>query len=157
GKVVRLASNAKVWDSKNGINIGTSSKTVIQKLGEDYGNATYLMDDSYYVSFFYDEHKGNTVSLIELTDKNLEFYNYKSDTQVVASIERQIFDLANATRVQFGLKPYIWDAKAANAARKHSQDMSKRNYVEHTTPDGVSFTERMEKEGLELYGAAENI
>ncbi|SHG16722.1 cell wall-binding repeat-containing protein [Ornithinibacillus halophilus] len=156
-QVIRLASNADVWNSTIDINIGTTKEVVEQKLVDEYGSGSYYLDDSYFARFYYDEHQDNSIALIELTGEDLEYIDPRKTDSVARDMEKQIFDLANATRVQFGLKPFVWDEKARISSRKHSQDMADRDYFDHINPDGESPVQRMKKEGIEWIGAAENI
>jgi uncharacterized protein YkwD len=76
----------------------------------------------------------------------------------VACIERLAHDEANRARRLAGLGPLAWSDAFAAVARSHSEDMVRRGYVSHDTPEGVSFSERMEAAGLDCSGPrAENI
>jgi uncharacterized protein YkwD len=48
------------------------------------------------------------------------------------------------------------DGRLTNAAQGHSTDMSQRKYFEHTTPEGVTFAQRIKTAGYPSPGA-ENI
>lgn len=174
-KVVGLYSNTGSWKSEKGIGIGTSRSIVHEKYGEpltgirkghtiyqlDNEHAdTYLVDDCY-ITLFYDSHSENTVTAVQLIDKEVEeklqgFYGPSSD-ELRDSFERQIFDLANAVRVRMGMPAFQWDEKIAVTARKHSEDMAKRNFFSHDNPDGQSPFDRMEADGITFRMAAENI
>lgn len=73
------------------------------------------------------------------------------------SFERQVFDLANAVRVRFGKKAFIWSEQIAITARKHSKDMADHDYFAHTNLSGLSPFDRMEDDGIDYRSAAENI
>ena len=52
--------------------------------------------------------------------------------------------------------PLAVDNRLTTAAQGHSTDMSKRDYFDHTTPDGVTFDQRIKTAGYPS-PAAENI
>ena len=50
-----------------------------------------------------------------------------------------------------------WNDLLFSAAAKHSLDMATRNYFSHTTPEGVTFAQRLANEGYIGWAAGENI
>ena len=70
---------------------------------------------------------------------------------------RQILDLLNGERTQRGLRPLVWDGKLAQAALRHSQDMVRRNYFSHFSPEGESVTERVVATGADWRALGENL
>ncbi|MPZ86374.1 MAG: CAP domain-containing protein [Actinophytocola sp.] len=68
----------------------------------------------------------------------------------------QVVDLANANRAEAGCVPLRIDARLTEAAQDHSSDMSVRDYFDHTTPEGLTFAERIVTAGYPTPGA-ENI
>ena len=58
-------------------------------------------------------------------------------------VEDLIFDLTNQARRAQGLSPVARDAELRNVARAFSNDMLVRRYFDHTTPEGLSFDERL--------------
>lgn len=76
----------------------------------------------------------------------------------IACIEHLAHEEANRARRLAGLDPLQWSDAFAAVARAHSEDMVRRDYVSHDTPEGVTFSERMDAAGLDCTGArAENI
>src|SRR3990170_5477379 len=57
-------------------------------------------------------------------------------------IEKQVHDLINQHRSQYGLKSLSWDEKLASIARSHSQDMTDRSYFSHYSPEGKDYADR---------------
>lgn len=53
--------------------------------------------------------------------------------------------------------PVTWNAILFSAAARHSADMAVRDYFSHTTPDGVSFSQRLYNEGYYARAGGENI
>ncbi|MEU5851661.1 CAP domain-containing protein [Saccharopolyspora shandongensis] len=72
------------------------------------------------------------------------------------SVEDQVVALVNKERAGAGCGAVKIDSRLTKAAAEHSADMAKRTYLEHTTPDGVTFTQRISKAGHPS-PAAENI
>jgi uncharacterized protein YkwD len=91
------------------------------------------------------------------------------NNQVVISIstlENEIHQLINQQRQKHGLILLSFDVTLANIARKHSQDMLKRNFFSHQNPEGKSPTDRGKIVGFNCHknygsyyteGIAENI
>ncbi|MCM3749446.1 CAP domain-containing protein [Paenibacillus pasadenensis] len=80
-----------------------------------------------------------------------------SAEQLARASERQVFDLTNALRAKKGLPALAWDDTAAVSARKHSADMDKRDFFDHTNPDNIDPFDRMQAEGIRYSAAGENI
>lgn len=53
--------------------------------------------------------------------------------------------------------PLKWHNKLAKAARSHSLDMGKRNYVAHTTPELHFPNDRAKAAGYSWHGVGENL
>lgn len=80
----------------------------------------------------------------------------------VAELELMVHEGINAARRNVGRSPLIWREDLAELARAHSDDMTKRNYFSHDTPEGLDPTDRLHEAGLSCrsgfsYGIAENI
>jgi uncharacterized protein YkwD len=73
-----------------------------------------------------------------------------------AQSEVQVVDLVNGVRADSGCQPLKVDPKLAQAAQEHSTDMAERNYFDHTTPEGLTFADRIVNAGYPTPGA-ENI
>jgi len=94
-----------------------------------------------------------------LEEKILELRN---DSLV---LERKIHDLINEQRIENGLSPLIWDENLAKIARYHSEDMARRNYFSHVSPEGEDLEARYKKfsylcrisAGNLIYSGGENI
>lgn len=176
GRVVGLFTNSLQWHREGKGNIGSNKEEIISLYGEPLSslkkgntiyhlnspeeNYTYLINDTY-GTFFFDLHDNNRVTAIQLIDKNIEenlqsFYGVATE-ELRISFEKQLFDLANSSRVRFGLLPLQWEEKAAIAARKQSIDMGKRNFFSHENPDGEGPSDRLDKEGISWRKSGENI
>jgi uncharacterized protein YkwD len=60
--------------------------------------------------------------------------------------------LLNAERAAAGLKALRLDKRLSKAARRHADDMARRNFFSHTSLDGSSFVDRIRRAGY-LSGA----
>jgi uncharacterized protein YkwD len=80
-------------------------------------------------------------------------------------LERQMHILINKERRKFGLSLLEWKETLADIARIHSQDMAKRNYFSHYSPEGRDFFYRYGQKGFTcgvhvgrtIYQGGENI
>jgi uncharacterized protein YkwD len=70
---------------------------------------------------------------------------------------REAAGLANEHRRRAGCPPLAWDDAGARAAQLHSDDMARRDYFSHTSPEGVGMVERLRAQGIQPRMAAENI
>jgi uncharacterized protein YkwD len=74
-----------------------------------------------------------------------------------ASYEDQVVTLVNQERAKAGCGALTVDARLANAARAHSQDMATRDYFDHNTPEGVDPGKRITNAGYNWQAWGENI
>jgi len=177
GKVVAVFSNSGNWTNVHGIGPDSVEDDVTRIYGEplEYilkdntrfilpssqtNTAVYLLDEAY-VTFFYDRFENQRVMAVQAIAQPVEesladFYGAPSEA-LRRSFEMQSFDLANATRVAMGLKPFEWDDRIAEIARKHSRDMAEREYFGHTNLMGQNPFDRMRSGGILYSKAAENI
>ncbi|WP_238402956.1 CAP-associated domain-containing protein [Paenibacillus mesophilus] len=178
GKVVGLYTNSADWTSAlAGIGAGATSAEVVKAAGKPLdsikkGSTRYMLNspgkedgvyeiDDGYVTFYYDTHVNNTLEAIQIIAKSAEeakkdYYGSASDELRVA-FEKEVFDLANAARAKRGLKPFQWDDTVAGTARKHSEDMAKSGYFDHTSPAGLELKDRFKADGISYSMGAENI
>lgn len=80
----------------------------------------------------------------------------RTDVPPQDAIEDEVVDLVNGERAQSGCDPLRMDPKLAQAAQEHSSDMAERDYFDHTTPEGLTFADRIVNAGYPTPGA-ENI
>lgn len=74
-----------------------------------------------------------------------------------AHSSKQIFDMTNAYRAQFGLSALTWSDPVADIARGHSDDMAASDYLEHADQDGKMPWQRAADAGIDYVYYAENI
>jgi len=181
GKVVGIYSNAekfKFHDKKLNKSFDSSNakKQIIDCYGETLkyiqkGNIRFIVNENMntnlylignnYVSFYFDTFNDDRISSVLIIDKeteeNLKDFYITPTLELIESYERQLLDLANATRVKFGKKPFEWDETGVKTARKHSKDMADRHFFDHVNPDGKDPFDRMEDDGITYRAAGENI
>lgn len=71
-----------------------------------------------------------------------------TSTNPIIDSKQIAFDIhheVNEVRKLHGLKPLSWSNTIAEIAKKHSQDMSARNYLSHISPEGEDVTDRFQK------------
>lgn len=173
---VGLYTNQDLISSKNDIKIGSSKSDVRAKLGEPNSRIRkgltiyqFQKENDYdlfeingvFVTIFYDKHQNNTVTAMQLINKNLEqtrksIYTEES-TVLKEGFEYQLFDLTNAARVKHQLPILTWDEHVRETARKHSADMALNQYFDHTNLDGESPFDRMKEDQIRFQLAGENL
>jgi len=76
-----------------------------------------------------------------------------SQEDAVAEVAR----LVNEHRARIGCAPLAWDAAAARAAQAHTDDMVRRGYFAHVSPEGGNVGGRVREAGGQWRAVAENI
>ncbi|MFN8497770.1 MAG: CvpA family protein [Anaerolineae bacterium] len=71
--------------------------------------------------------------------------------------EEQMLAWVNDERRAAGLPPLVMDERLRQLARQHSQDMLRRAYFSHYTPDGLSPFDRMRAARIPFSAAGENL
>ncbi len=72
------------------------------------------------------------------------------------SLPGEVVRLVNAERARAGCDAVETDPRLAEAAQRHSDDMARRGYFSHDSPEGESFDRRIREAGYPRPGA-ENI
>ena len=81
----------------------------------------------------------------------------ESIPSTLVALPQQMIDQTNAQRESNGLPPLQGDDELAQIALAHAQDMVKRGYFAHITPEGVDLRTRFEQHGVEANWIGENI
>jgi uncharacterized protein YkwD/uncharacterized membrane protein required for colicin V production len=79
------------------------------------------------------------------------------DAEPAPQTEEDMLALINQERTSRGLNALVMDEPLRQVARKHADDMFRRGYFAHDTPDGVDPFERMERDGIRFGLAGENL
>ncbi|HUF04045.1 MAG TPA: CAP domain-containing protein [Aridibacter sp.] len=73
-------------------------------------------------------------------------------------IEKRVFDLINARRIEVGAPPLSWSSKVAGVARSHSREMALYDYFSHTDVEGNLVDRRATNAGIKKWSSiGENI
>ncbi|HEX6749864.1 MAG TPA: CAP domain-containing protein [Longimicrobium sp.] len=75
----------------------------------------------------------------------------------VGSFPAEVARLVNARRRSVGCPPLEWDPGAAAAAQAHADDMARRGYFSHVSPEGRTPIDRLRERGVRFRAVAENI
>lgn len=80
----------------------------------------------------------------------------RTDAEQEALKERLLADV-NRQRALNGARPVTLDRRLSMAAQKHSDDMARRDYFGHQSPDGRGMSDRLISAGYPWRVAAENV
>jgi uncharacterized protein YkwD len=70
----------------------------------------------------------------------------------------ELAGVLNRHRESVGCAPLAWHEGAARAARAHAEDMLRRGYFDHYTPEGLRPRDRLRAAGVQVRGVtAENL
>ncbi|MDF2857776.1 MAG: SCP-like extracellular [Neobacillus sp.] len=175
-KVTGLYTNQGLIASTLGLKLDSSKESVREKLGEpitkiqkgmviyqlqENGDNDIFLQDGAYVTIFYDKHENDSLTAIQIISEDLEqkktdFYT-RASPSLKEGFELQMFDLTNAARVNHQLPILTWDDAVRETARKHSEDMAKNQYFDHTNLEGESPFDRMEEDNIAFMLAGENL
>lgn len=81
-------------------------------------------------------------------------------TPAITSVEhelRTVADLVNEHRKGIRCPTLAWNPVVARVAQAHSDDMVRRSYFTHNTPEGVTPGQRLSAAGVKWTRTAENI
>ena len=70
---------------------------------------------------------------------------------------RAAAELVNRHRARVGCAALAWDERAQRAAQGHSDDMARRSYFAHQSPEGRGPADRLTAQGVAWRAVAENI
>lgn len=174
-KIVSLYSNSINSVETENINIGDYKQKVLDNFKpikyKIKGNIKYKIDSNgeydivkvndKYITFFYDINDKNKIVSYQVVEKSTEnktddIYP-KSSKDIKISLELQMIDLINSTRVKNNLNPLEYSLSATNSARKHSFDMMSNNFFNHNNLKNETPFDRMKKENINYTYAGENI
>ncbi|MBM7561261.1 CAP-associated domain-containing protein [Fusibacter tunisiensis] len=145
----------------NPIDVITKGKDQYLQIN-DAESAVFLKDNVYLTAYFDLSPTGNatmfsTFIIDAATEKNTNSLYGSLNDSVRVAYEKQVFDLNNVYRVANGKTLLTWNETIASTARKHSEDMAKRAFFDHTNPSNFSPFDRIASDGIDFTIAAENI
>jgi hypothetical protein len=132
--------------------------------GEDYSRFTMIAAEGEKVAYIYVNYDipaaGAGYKLFEDTIGGRRVYaasagTLRADSSAVAEV--LIFETTNAFRGFHGMSALSWNENLASAAKAHSEDMLKRSYFDHYSPEGTSPGERIIANGYNWSIYGENI
>ncbi len=85
------------------------------------------------------------------------FLEPEKDFPPVASMEDRTVEAINAERARVGLLPLAVDPRLTAIARAHSEDMARRGFFGHDTPEGIGPDDRVREFGVAYQRLAENV
>ena len=144
--------------------ITKDNKNYVQNYRDQSGNitsGTYKIND-YYVTFFYDIHKNDTVRSIawvsiETENSKPGFFRTNISSAFRDATEEMMVHLINQTRVAEGLHALTYTPTYNPIARKHSADMIANDYFDHLNPNGNNARNRLKEGGLTFSYYGENL
>lgn len=161
--VALYSADPDSWTSRDRLRLGTPLAEARRSLGDDKLKQAKAEYASYELNgdrttLFLDTMEQNKLAAMLVQETAAAAKKSRSHSpELRNALERQLFDLTNAERAARGIELLEWDAKAAAAARKHSEDMRDRSYFNHQSPGGSTPFDRMEAQGIEYRSASENI
>lgn len=102
----------------------------------------------------------DTLTFLTIQPKTNEKVNLGFQTaefRIDPTTEEAMIDLVNKERRERGLSTLAFDANLRAAARFHSEDMFKRGYFSHYSPEGESVANRAEKFNINYTVIGENL
>lgn len=99
----------------------------------------------------------NFITVKPESEETLNLHFTVADGTVDQQAEQEMLQLVNVERAKAGIGPVVFDEALADVARAHSQDMFKRGYFSHYSPEGTSPFDRMSTAGIEFLYAGENL
>src|SRR5690625_350986 len=143
-KVSGLFTNQDLVNSSTKVKLGSSKEMVREEIGTPEsimrkGGVNYELDnnetydlfqtDQSYITVFYDKHNNNTVTAIQIINKNMEKKKEKLfadlSNEYNKDIKYQLFDLTNATRVKHELPVLDWDEKISKTVKTYPGEWKK--------------------------------
>lgn len=102
--------------------------------------------------------QGLTFLTVNPEEKGSIDLHFKQDQLTVDYTgEQQMLNLVNNERAKVGVAPLVWDDALADVARGHSEDMFKRGYFSHYSPEGKDVGDRLNAAGISYTYAGENL
>lgn len=81
----------------------------------------------------------------------------KTDFRVDEAGEAEMFNLVNQERAKAGRSPLAWRTELVPVARAHAEDMLRRGYFGHYSPEGKDVGDRLNGAGVTYVAAGENL
>ena len=98
-----------------------------------------------------------TIAILGVVAYNAIVTNEGSINQIVLNtvpstfekdLELRVHELVNEARIDHGLEPLAYNDILSDIARLHSEDMGRRGFFEHESPEGNNFVDRYKNAGF---------
>ncbi len=102
----------------------------------------------------------NSLTFLTIEPKTNEKVNLGFQTNEISIdeiSEKEMFNLLNKERANRGIKILVFDEKLQMVARGHSEDMFKRGYFSHYSPEGLTVADRASQAGVNFLVIGENL
>lgn len=137
------------------------SANTLTKAEDRYRNMEYTIQEkndsgAFAVSVLVDTNDGDRVYGVSLASTSLQTSSDLCRAGVQGELEKHLY-LLNAFRNYHGKSSLLWDENAAEAARKHANDMADNDYFAHEGLDGRHVGDRLRDEGVQWRMCGENI
>ncbi|MBT8218066.1 MAG: hypothetical protein HKN74_14585 [Acidimicrobiia bacterium] len=100
---------------------------------------------------------GGRRAIVEGSDR-VEFEPAEAEVlETNASAAVDLFEAVNESRSEAGMKPLSWSKPFARVAQAHAEDMYRRGYFSHQSPETGTVVNRLSRAGLAANRAGENI
>lgn len=123
---------------------------------DSYNNVPATGTENYRIKFYTDEFENNSVYALFFTERKTVANNINI-SGTISTYEKLVFHNANSCRAINGLNSLNFSEEISAVSRNHSKDMAERNYFAHTSPENITFSERLSAAGIERMGSGENI
>lgn len=102
----------------------------------------------------------DSFSFLTIEPKTNESVNlgFQTSQFTVDEVQENIMiDMVNKERVGRGIRALTFDSRLRDVARSHSEDMVKRGYFSHYSPEGKTVADRVENAGIDFLVVGENL
>ena len=123
---------------------------------DDFNGLPTISDEKYRTKFFVDKLGTNDVYALLFTKRYTLANNFNQEG-TVSTYEKLVFHNTNSCRAINNIGYIEYRENISMVSRAHSQDMAKRNYFSHCSPEDVKFGERLTSAGIEWTICGENI
>lgn len=134
-------------------------KTVLDsKLGSQILRYAYRLEQP--VKQVFGGVANDSLTFLTIKPKTDERVNLGFQTEQISidpASENIMLDLVNKERVSRGLKALVFDERLRTIARVHSEDMFKRGYFSHYSPEGLTVADRASNAGIDFLVIGENL
>lgn len=128
------------------------------KIGSQILKASYSLESP--VKQIFGGAANDTLTFLTIKPKTDERVNLGFQTNqftIDQTSENMMINLVNGERAARGLKVLAFDGRLRSVARLHSEDMFKRGYFSHYSPEGLTVAGRLLNTEIDFLAAGENL